>query len=92
VACRKIPWQSLVEVSSVLLFSAEAHGKDTVRDLYKFRWRDGCMALASRFVWVHEANVIYMIDSATESIRSVTTRRALPDEELCIFYGQRLWL
>ena len=33
----------------------------------------------------------YALDAATESIRYVTSRRVLPGEELCIFYGHRLW-
>ena len=33
----------------------------------------------------------YTLDAATESIRYVTSRRVLPGEELCIFYGHRLW-
>ena len=36
-------------------------------------------------------NVSYALDAATESIRYVTSRRVLPGEELCIFYGHRLW-
>ena len=36
-------------------------------------------------------NVSYTIDPATESIRYTTSRRVLPDEELCIFYGHKLW-
>lgn len=33
----------------------------------------------------------YTCDSKTESIRYITTRTVLPDEELCIFYGHKLW-
>ena len=33
----------------------------------------------------------YALDAATESIRYVTSRRVLPGEELCIFYGHKLW-
>ena len=36
-------------------------------------------------------NVSYLIDQATESIRYVTSRRISKDEELCIFYGHKLW-
>ncbi|EIW51246.1 uncharacterized protein TRAVEDRAFT_137698, partial [Trametes versicolor FP-101664 SS1] len=36
-------------------------------------------------------NVSYTCDSKTESIRYITTRTVLPDEELCIFYGHKLW-
>lgn len=33
----------------------------------------------------------YTCDPQTESIRYITTRTVLPDEELCIFYGHKLW-
>lgn len=36
-------------------------------------------------------NVSYTIDPSTESIRYVTSRKIMPDEELCIFYGHKLW-
>ncbi|THH06806.1 hypothetical protein EW146_g9497 [Bondarzewia mesenterica] len=36
-------------------------------------------------------NVTYNIDPSTESIRYTTTRQIEPDEELCIFYGNKLW-
>ena len=48
-ASRDLPRNELVEISPVLLFSAEeyeAHGKHTVLDHYTFKWRDGRMALA----------------------------------------------
>ena len=48
-ACHEIPAQTLIEVSPVLLFSAQEyaeHGKHTVLDHYTFVWRDGRMALA----------------------------------------------
>ncbi|KAI0771165.1 hypothetical protein BD413DRAFT_551498 [Trametes elegans] len=97
-ASREIPAQTLIEVSPVLLFSAneyEAHGRHTVLDHYTFIWRDGRMALAlglgSLFNHSQRPNVSYTIDVATESIRYVTTRRVMPDEELCIFYGHKLW-
>ncbi|KAI0700012.1 hypothetical protein C8T65DRAFT_580637 [Cerioporus squamosus] len=98
-ASREIPAQTLVEVSPVLLFTAQEyadHGKHTVLDHYTFVWRDGRMALAlglagSLFNHSQRPNVSYTIDPATESIRYVTSRRVLPDEELCIFYGHKLW-
>ncbi|RPD77446.1 hypothetical protein L226DRAFT_544086 [Lentinus tigrinus ALCF2SS1-7] len=97
-ACREIPAQTLIEVSPVLLFTAteyEAHGKHTALDHYTFVWRDGRMALAlglgSLFNHSQRPNVSYTIDPATESIRYVTSRKVLPDEELCIFYGHKLW-
>ncbi|KAI0693438.1 hypothetical protein C8T65DRAFT_833701 [Cerioporus squamosus] len=97
-ASREIPAQTLVEVSPVLLFTAQEyadHGKHTVLDHYTFVWRDGRMALAlglgSLFNHSQRPNVPYTIDPATESIRYVTSRRVLPDEELRIFYGHKLW-
>ena len=32
-----------------------------------------------------------MIDTSSESIRYMTTRTVQTDEELCIFYGHKLW-
>nr|VWO97673.1 Carrier domain-containing protein [Ganoderma boninense] len=97
-ACREIPAQTLIEISPVLLFSAaeyEAHGRHTVLDHYTFVWRDGRMALAlglgSLFNHSQKPNVSYTVDPATDSIRYTTSRRILPDEELCIFYGHKLW-
>ncbi|KAI8978832.1 hypothetical protein BD414DRAFT_516784 [Trametes punicea] len=97
-ACCEIPAQTLIEVSPVLLFGAaeyEEHGRHTVLDHYTFKWRDGRLALAlglgSLFNHSQRPNVSYTIDSATESIRYTTTRRVMPGEELCIFYGHKLW-
>ncbi|KAI0700031.1 hypothetical protein C8T65DRAFT_791195 [Cerioporus squamosus] len=98
-ASREIPAHTLIEVSPVLLFTAREyaeHGKHTVLDHYTFVWRDGRMALAlglagSLFNHSQRPNVSYSIDPATESIRYVTSRRVLPDEELCILYGHKLW-
>ena len=33
----------------------------------------------------------FSLDHSTESIRYTTTRDILPGEELCIFYGHKLW-
>ncbi|KAI0769853.1 hypothetical protein C8Q74DRAFT_853218 [Fomes fomentarius] len=97
-SCREIPAQTVIEISPVLLFNAkeyEEHGRHTVLDHYTFVWRDGRMALAlglgSLFNHSQRPNVSYTIDPATESIRYTTSRRILPDEELCIFYGHKLW-
>ncbi|KAH9925436.1 uncharacterized protein BXZ73DRAFT_50055 [Epithele typhae] len=97
-ASREIPAQTLIEISPVLLFSAaeyEAHGKHTVLDHYTFVWRDGKMALAlglgSLFNHSQKPNVSYSIDPSTESIRYTTFRPIAKDEELCIFYGHKLW-
>lgn len=115
VASRPIPAHTLIEVSPVLLFSAEEyeiHGKHTALDHYTFVWRDGRMALAlglgryfdhpsscrvlngqvgSLFNHDQTPNVSFSLDRVTDSIRYTTTRDILPDEELCIFYGHKLW-
>ncbi|KAI0755242.1 hypothetical protein C8Q80DRAFT_1266723 [Daedaleopsis nitida] len=94
----EIPAQTLIEISPVLLLTAQEyaeHGRHTVLDHYTFVWRDGRMALAlglgSLFNHAQRPNVSYTIDYATESIQYTTSRRILPDEELCIFYGHKLW-
>ncbi|KZS99624.1 cytidine deaminase-like protein, partial [Laetiporus sulphureus 93-53] len=98
VASRPIDAYTVVEISPVLLFSSEeyeAHGKYTVLDPYTFRWRDGQMALAlglgSLFNHSQSPNVSYIINTKTESIRYTTMRRIETGEELCIFYGHKLW-
>ncbi|KAI0726233.1 hypothetical protein C8Q72DRAFT_847416 [Fomitopsis betulina] len=97
-ASRHIEPRTLIEISPVLLFtSAEyaEHGRHTVLDHYTFRWRDGRMALAlglgSLFNHSQHPNLMYTLDSETESIRYITTRRIEEGEELCIFYGHKLW-
>ena len=47
--------------------------------------------LGSLFNHSQQPNVSYTIDPTTDSIRYTTSRRILPDEELCIFYGHKLW-
>ncbi|KAL1677914.1 hypothetical protein EV122DRAFT_213210 [Schizophyllum commune] len=97
-AAREIPSQTLLEISPVLLFDREEyaeHGRHTLLDHYTFVWRDGRMALAlglgSLFNHSSAPNVSYVLDPLTESIRYTTTRRILLGEELCIFYGHKLW-
>ncbi|VDB95755.1 unnamed protein product [Peniophora sp. CBMAI 1063] len=97
-ASRAIPAHTLIEVSPVLLFTAEeyeAHAKHTVLDHYTFKWRDGRMALAlglgSLFNHNRTPNVSFSLDPTTESIEYTTTREIHPDEELYIFYGHKLW-
>ncbi|KAF5382635.1 hypothetical protein D9615_002940 [Tricholomella constricta] len=97
-AARSIPRQTLIEISPVLFFSKEeyaAHGKYTVLDEYTFTWTDGRMALAlglgSLFNHSEHPNVSYSLDTSTESIRYTTVRDIASDEELCIFYGHKLW-
>jgi tRNA-specific adenosine deaminase 3 len=49
IASREFVRGEVIEISPVLLFSAEEygmHGKYTVLDHYTFNWRDGRMALA----------------------------------------------
>ncbi|OJA16836.1 hypothetical protein AZE42_03632 [Rhizopogon vesiculosus] len=97
-ASRVIPPQTVIEVSPVLLFSKseyEDHGRHTILDHYTFKWRDGRMALAlglgSLFNHSTHPNVIYMLDRAHECIKYASARTINPDEELCIFYGHKLW-
>ncbi|KAL1659976.1 hypothetical protein GGF50DRAFT_64145 [Schizophyllum commune] len=97
-AAREIPSQTLLEISPVLLFEREEyaeHGRHTLLDHYTFVWKDGRMALAlglgSLFNHSSAPNVSYTLDPTTESIRYTTTRRILTGEELCIFYGHKLW-
>ncbi|KAL1715430.1 hypothetical protein EV715DRAFT_207529 [Schizophyllum commune] len=97
-AAREIPSQTLLEISPVLLFDREEyaeHGRHTLLDHYTFVWKDGRMALAlglgSLFNHSGAPNVSYVLEPLTESIRYTTTRRILSGEELCIFYGHKLW-
>ncbi|KZT64622.1 hypothetical protein DAEQUDRAFT_601696 [Daedalea quercina L-15889] len=97
-AARFLEPQTVVEISPVLLFTSteyEEHGRYTVLDHYTFRWRDGRMALAlglgSLFNHSQNPNVSYTLDHDTDSIRYTTTRRIEEGEELCIFYGHKLW-
>ncbi|OSX60029.1 hypothetical protein POSPLADRAFT_1086915, partial [Postia placenta MAD-698-R-SB12] len=98
VASRDIAAQTLVEISPVLLFTPteyEEHGRHTLIHHYTFKWRDGRMALAlglgSLFNHSSSPNVSYIIDTETESIRYTTIRAVTEGEELCIFYGHKLW-
>ncbi|KAG6830390.1 hypothetical protein H0H87_008277 [Tephrocybe sp. NHM501043] len=50
-----------------------------------------CEYLSSLFNHSELPNVSYALDSSTESIRYTTVRNVAPDEELCIFYGHKLW-
>lgn len=36
-------------------------------------------------------NVSFILDTSTDSIRYITARDIEPEEELCIFYGHKLW-
>ncbi|KZT27392.1 hypothetical protein NEOLEDRAFT_1088973 [Neolentinus lepideus HHB14362 ss-1] len=97
-ASRKIDAQTVVEISPVLLFTKDeydAHGRHTALDHYTFKWPNGRMALAlglgSLFNHSDHPNVTYTLDTHTDSIRYTTTRPIQPDEELCIFYGHKLW-
>ncbi|KAG2151367.1 hypothetical protein DEU56DRAFT_777532 [Suillus clintonianus] len=97
-ASRIIPPQTVIEVSPVLLFTRteyEDHGRHTILDHYTFKWRDGRMALAlglgSLFNHSSHPNVTYTVDPAHECIKYTSTRTINPDEELCIFYGHKLW-
>ncbi|KAJ3505047.1 hypothetical protein NLJ89_g7617 [Agrocybe chaxingu] len=97
-AARLIPRSTVVEISPVLLFSKEEyenHGRHTVLDHYTFTWTDGRMALAlglgSLFNHSSSPSVSYSLDTKTDSIRYTTVRDVEAGEELCIFYGHKLW-
>ncbi|KAG2039624.1 hypothetical protein BDR03DRAFT_951649 [Suillus americanus] len=97
-ASRVIPPHTVIEVSPVLLFTRteyEDYGRHTILDHYTFKWQDGRMALAlglgSIFNHSSHPNVTYMIDPAHECIKYTSTRAINPEEELCIFYGHKLW-
>ncbi|KAN0087432.1 hypothetical protein V8E55_006053 [Tylopilus felleus] len=97
-ATKPIPPQTVIEISPVLLFSKQEyddHGKHTLLDHYTFNWRDGRMALAlglgSLFNHAENPNVSFSVDVAHEHIVYTSTRTIQPDEELCIFYGHKLW-
>jgi tRNA-specific adenosine deaminase 3 len=51
------------------------------------QWRH----LGSLFNHSSHPNVSYTIDPAHECIRYTSTRTINPEEELCIFYGHKLW-
>ncbi|KXN88195.1 SET domain-containing protein 7 [Leucoagaricus sp. SymC.cos] len=93
-----IPGNTTIEISPVLFFSKseyEEHGKYIILDHYTFIWSDGRMALAlglgSLFNHSDQPNVSFALDTSTDSIRYTTTRDIEQDEELCIFYGHKLW-
>ncbi|KAL5501410.1 TAD3 [Sanghuangporus vaninii] len=97
-ASRQISARTVIESSPVLLFSSdeyETHGKHTILDHYTFKWPDGRMALAlglgSLFNHSDNPNVSFSVDSANDLIRFTTTRTVDEGEELCIFYGHKLW-
>ncbi|CDH60753.1 histone lysine methyltransferase set7 [Lichtheimia corymbifera JMRC:FSU:9682] len=94
----RIPRNTLVEISPVLLFRKDEykqHGQYTILDHYTYVWKDGQFALAlglgSMFNHDKNPNVGYFRDLDNNLIRYVTSRDIEPEEELCIFYGSNLW-
>ncbi|KAJ7254369.1 hypothetical protein B0H12DRAFT_1219018 [Mycena haematopus] len=67
----------------------------TILDHYTFKWKNGSQALAlglgSLFNHSNRPNLSYTIDPSNELIHYTTTRSIEPDEELCIYYGSKLW-
>jgi tRNA-specific adenosine deaminase 3 len=49
------------------------------------------LGLGSLFNHSSHPNVTYVIDPVDECIRYTSTRTVNPEEELCIFYGHKLW-
>ncbi|KAH7101624.1 hypothetical protein BKA62DRAFT_702666 [Auriculariales sp. MPI-PUGE-AT-0066] len=92
--------QTIVEISPVLLFDKNEyhqHGRHTLLDHYTFKWPDGRMALAlgigSLFNHSLKPNTSYTIKThETEpTIMFTVLRRVEKDDELCIYYGDKLW-
>ncbi|KAH8108710.1 hypothetical protein DFH11DRAFT_1516492 [Phellopilus nigrolimitatus] len=97
-ASREIPAQTVIEISPVLLFTAEeyeTHGRHTLLDHYTFNWPDGRMALAlglgSLFNHSDSPNVSFNVHPSTKTIGYTATKTIQLGEELCIFYGHNLW-
>ena len=135
-ADRRIPAQTVVDISPVLLFGKEeyaTHGKYTALDQYTFTWKCGQQALAlglgktplgfpcvslgrvtrassvtiaitdfrrrscrhnnlgSLFNHSLTPNLNYIRDYNTGSIVYTTSREVEEGEELCTFYGTKLW-
>ncbi|XP_006462692.1 hypothetical protein AGABI2DRAFT_49784, partial [Agaricus bisporus var. bisporus H97] len=97
-ASKPIPRNTTIEISPVLLFTKseyEEHGKYTLLDHYTFVWPDGRMALAlglgSLFNHSDPPNVNFTLDIPNDSIRYIASRDIEAEEELCIFYGHKLW-
>ncbi|KAG8733619.1 hypothetical protein FRC11_004547 [Ceratobasidium sp. 423] len=102
VATSTIPARTLIDVSPVLLFSAEEyiHAKRTVVDQYTFVWNDAGsslmalpLGLGSIFNHAREPNVSYQLNKKAKIIEYTTTKRIDSGDELCIYYGSddKLW-
>ena len=52
---------------------------------------DDLDSAGSLFNHSESPNVSFSLDTKSDSIRYTTTRNVLPGEELCIFYGFKLW-
>ncbi|KEP53287.1 cytidine and deoxycytidylate deaminase zinc-binding region protein [Rhizoctonia solani 123E] len=101
-ATSRIPPQTLIDVSPVLLFSAEEyiHAKRTVIDHYTFVWNQlgsSLMALplglGSIFNHARDPNVSYRLNKKANTIEYTTTKQIDTGDELCIYYGSddKLW-
>ncbi|WFD30925.1 tRNA-specific adenosine deaminase subunit tad3 [Malassezia sp. CBS 17886] len=103
-ATTAIPANTVVEISPVLLFSADeyaAHGRHTALDSYTFVWEKStqgntmALALGLGSLFNHHptsANVSYELDRRAHCIRYRTVRAISPGDELCICYGAgRMW-
>ncbi|KAJ6508910.1 hypothetical protein C8R45DRAFT_1208497 [Mycena sanguinolenta] len=97
-AAHAIAKQTTVESSPVLVFGQEEYeqyGRFTIVDHYTFNWKNGSQALAlglgSLFNHSNFPNLSFIIDSSNHLIHYTTTRHIEPDEELCIYYGSKLW-
>lgn len=103
-ATRPISGNTVIEISPVLLFSAEEYehyGRYTVLDSYTFVWEKStsgitmALALGLGSLFNHhgtQANVSYELDRAAQAIRYRSVRSIGVGEELCICYGAgRMW-
>ncbi len=93
----KLERNTLVEISPILLFTAEEyekHGKYTVLDQYTYCWKGGfalALGLGSMFNHDSSPNVGFIRDIPNKLIGYFTLRAIEKDEELCISYGNHLW-
>ncbi|KAG9016298.1 hypothetical protein FRB90_003378 [Tulasnella sp. 427] len=97
-ATQSIPSGTIVDISPVILFPKEnyaTYAKQTIVDDYAFVWGDGNMALAlglgSMMNHDENPNVSHSIVRETKCIKFITMKPVQTGDELCIYYGSKLW-
>lgn len=97
-ATEQIQQGTLVEIAHCIKFSAheyQSHGRHTVLEHYLFKGTDGTMLLAlgvgSLFNHAQKPSLDYRIDGNQSVIRYFAARNIMAEEELTIFYGDKLW-